>query len=89
MANNKLSEKGIALASAVLTAISYIICFAIVFIFGNASIEFFNLFFHGIDLSSLATNPNITTGFIGLIISVIAAYIWGWIFAITYNKFTK
>ncbi len=89
MVNNKLSEKGIATASAVLTGITYIICFAIVFVFGEASIKFFNLFFHGIDLSSLATNPNIATGFIGLIISAVSAYIGGWIFALVYNKFAR
>ena len=86
---NKLSINGIAIASAVLTAISYIICFAIVLIFGESSLKFFNLFFHGIDLTSLVTNPNITTGVIGFIISVIVAYISGWIFAFAYNKFAK
>ena len=86
---NKLNTQGIAAAFAILTAISYIICFAIVFIFGEASLKFFNLFFHGIDLASLATNPNITTAFIGLIISVIVAYIYGYIFAFVYNKFAK
>jgi len=86
---NKLSEKGIALASAVLTAISYIICFAIVVIFKESSLKFFNLFFHGIDLTSLATIPNITNGVIGLMVSVAAAYISGWIFALVYNKAAK
>jgi len=86
---NKLSEKGIAFASAVLTAISYIICFAIVLVFKESSLKFFNLFFHGIDLTSLATTPSITNGIIGLIMSVIVAYVSGWIFAIVYNKSTK
>ena len=86
---NKLSEKGIALASAALTAISYIICFAIVLIFKESSLEFFNLFFHGIDLTSLATTPNLVNGIVGLIISTIVAYAYGWIFAITYNKFVR
>lgn len=86
---NKLSEKGIALASAILTTISYIICFAIVLIFKESSLKFFNLFFHGIDLTSLATNPSVVNGVIGLIISIIAAYIGGWIFAFAYNKFAK
>ena len=86
---NKLSTNGIAAASAVLTAITYIICFAIVLIFGEASLKFFNLFFQGIDLTSLATNPNITTGVIGLVIAVIVAYVFGWIFAFVYNKFAK
>lgn len=86
---NKLSEKGIATAAATLTAISYIICFAIVLIFKESSMKFFNLFFHGIDLTSLATTTNIINGIIGLILSVIVAYAYGWIFASVYNKFAK
>lgn len=86
---NKLSEKGIAIASAVLTGIWYILCFVIVIAFGNSSLKFFNLFFHGIDLTSLTTTVNITNGLIGLVISVIFAYVCGYVFALVYNKFAK
>lgn len=86
---NKLSEKGIAIASSVLTGIWYILCFAIVVIFGNSSMKFFNLFFHGIDLTSLATAVNITNGIIGLFVSIVFAYICGYVFAFIYNKYAK
>ena len=86
---NKLNSKALGIASAVLTGISYILCFIIVLIFNEDSLKFFNLFFHGIDLTSLATAPNIVNGIIGLIISVIAAYAYGWILAEIYNKYTK
>ncbi len=86
---NKLSKRGIAIASAALTGIWYIICFAIVAIFGNTSVKFFNLFFHGIDITSLATTVNIINGIIGLVVSVIFAYLCGYVFAFIYNRFAK
>ena len=85
----KLDVKAIGLTSAIITAIIYIACFLIVLIFGASSLKFFSLFIHGIDLTSLATNPNLGTGVLGLIISVIVAYILGALFALTYNKYSK
>ncbi len=84
---SKLSIRGIAIGSAIITAIFYIVCFLIVLIFGDASLKFFQLFVHGIDLTSLATTPDILGGILGLIISIIVAYMSGWIFAIVYNKY--
>ncbi len=84
---NKLDVKAIGLASAIVTGIVYVICFLIVLIFGAASLKFFNLFLHGIDISSLVTNPSIGTGILGLIVSVIVAYVFGAIFALLYNKY--
>ncbi len=86
---NKLSEKGIATATAILTGIWYILCFLIVIIFGNSSLKFFNLFFHGIELTSLATTINIINALIGLVVSVILAYVCGYVFAFIYNKYAR
>ncbi len=85
----KLDVKGIGLASGIVTAIVYVVCFLIVLILGSASLKFFNLFIHGIDLTSLATTPSLGTGILGLIVSVVVAYIFGAIFALTYNKYAK
>lgn len=86
---NKLSEKGIAIASAVLTGIWYILCFVIVIVLKENSYKLFNLFFHGIDLSKIATNTNIINGIIGFIIIVVFAYVCGYVFASIYNKYAK
>ena len=86
---NKLSEKGIAMAFASSVAIAYIICFLIVILAGNSALGFFNLFMHGIDISSLSTTPNILNGIIGIVIAFIASYLIGWIFAWIYNKSAK
>ena len=86
---NKLNVKGIAIASAAVTAVLYAICFIIVLAFGDASLQFFQLFFHGVDITGLGTTPNIGAGILGLIISAVAAYITGAVFALIYNKFAK
>ena len=85
----KLDVKGVGIASAIVTGILYIACFLIVLIFGAVSLQFFQLFVHGIDLTSLATNPSLGTVILGLIVSVIVAYIFGALFALTYNKYAK
>ena len=86
---NKLRPKAIALAFAILSAIFYITCFVIILFGGDSAIRFFNLFFHGIDLTSIQSSPSIANGIIGLIISLIISYIAGYAFAIIYNKFAK
>lgn len=85
----KLDIKGIGMAFAIVTAIVFVACFLIILVFGAASLQFFSLFVHGIDLTSLATNPSIGTGILGLIVSVIVAYVLGAVFALTYNKYAK
>jgi len=85
----KLDVKAIGIASAIITGIVYVVCFLIVLILGAASLKFFSLFVHGIDLTSLATSPSLGTGILGLIISVVVAYIFGYIFALIYNKYAR
>ncbi len=86
---NKLNPKAIAMAFAILVVIFYIACFVIILFGGDSAIRFFNLFFHGIDLTSIKSNPSIANGIIGLIISAIISYIAAYVFAVIYNKFAK
>lgn len=86
---NKLDAKAVGCAFSAVTAIAYILCFLIVLIAGDASLQFFQLFFHGVDITSLGTTPNIGSAFLGLIVSVIAAYLGGLVFALIYNKRAK
>ena len=82
----KLNPKGIGIALAAVTFILSILCLLAVLLLGDSSMNFFNLFFHGIDLSSIKTTPNIAQGLIGTIVLTIAGFIVGWIFALIYNK---
>lgn len=86
----KLNTNGIGWALAVATGIVYVVCRLIVALFPEGSKKFFLLFIHGIDLTQLPAATQTFGGFVlGLVVSVISAYIVGWIFAWTYNKFDK
>lgn len=83
-----LNPKAIGIAAAVITFILSILCLVIVLVFKDSS-TFFNLFFHGIDLSQIKTVPDIARGILGSVILTIIAFVIGWFFAIIYNKFIK
>ncbi len=85
---NKLDARGVAIAFTVVTAIIYIACFLIVLIAGDSSLKFFQLFFHGVDITSLSTTPDVPAGLFGLVISAIVAYASGYVFALVYNKYS-
>jgi hypothetical protein len=85
----KLSPKGTGIALALIIFIVSILCFLAVLLLGDISINFFNLFFHGIDLSGIRTTPNIIQGLIGTAILTIVGFILGWLYAIIYNKYSK
>ncbi len=84
--SQKLSLKGTGIAFASLTFILSMLCFLAVLLLGDLSINFFNLFFHGIDLSSIKTTSSITRGLSGTAILTIAGFFSGVLFAFVYNK---
>jgi len=85
----KLSPKGTGIALASIIFILSMLCFLAVLLLGDLSIKFFNLFFHGIDLSGIKTTPNITQGLIGTIIIAIIGFVAGEVFALIYNKYSN
>lgn len=76
---------GIAFAST--TGILYILCAVIIALSPRSSMSFFNYFFHGIDLTKIATS-NVSWGsfFLGLILSLLVSYIGAFIFGLIYNR---
>jgi hypothetical protein len=85
----KLSPKATGIALASITFILSIICLLAILFLGDSSMKFFNLFFHGIDLTAIKTTPNIVQGLIGTIVITAIGFIAGWLFAIIYNKYSK
>lgn len=85
----KLSPKGTGIALASVTFIISILCFLAVLLLGDFSIKFFNLFFHGIDLSGIKTTPNVVQGLIGTIIITVIGFVAGEVFALIYNKYSN
>jgi len=85
----KISPKGTGIALALITFILSIVCLLIVLLLGDLSVKLFNQFFHGIDLSSLKTTPNILQGLIGSVILAVGGFISGWLFAVIYNRYSN
>lgn len=86
-----LENKVVSLSFAVTAAIVYLVCAFFFYLFPEGSLDFFNTWFHGIDLAKAASNRAITAGgfFIGLISVFIASYIAGTIFTALYNSFGR
>jgi len=85
----KLNPKKVALSLASVAGIIYVVCAILVAIAPAWTVNTFGALFHGIDITSLATSPDLGTGILGLVVSVVSAYIFGAIFALIYNKYSK
>ncbi len=88
---NKLYAWPIALALGILTGIIYLVCALIIWLYPAGSIKFFSYWFHGIDISKIASSApmNVGTFLIGLLSAVIFSALAGAIFAGLYNKCFK
>jgi len=84
----KLDSKAIGIATGTIVFILSILCLLAILLFGDSTIGFFNLFFHGIGLSLIRTTTNIAEGIIGSIALGAIGFIFGWLFAVIYNKYS-
>jgi len=87
MAKQKLDEKSVANALAIITAITYIICIVLLWITPNLAINLGNYFMHGIDITSIIANRGIGYSLMSLVLGTVSAWIFGYLFALFYNKF--
>lgn len=78
------------LAAAITGTLLYILCSVIVIVWPTQSIQLLATWFHGIDLTKIAIEPQITIGsfLVGLLGVFIAMYILGFVYAWTYNLCT-
>lgn len=77
-------------ALAVTTAVIYVVCALIVALLPDLSMAVAQSWFHGIDLAKISSF-NITFGsfLLGIITATAGAWLIGFVFAKTYNKFAK
>lgn len=77
-------------ATAVTTAIVYIVCRLAFLVAPELSLSITRSWFHGIDIGQLSI-PNIAseTFFPGLITATVGAWLVGYLFAISYDMFVK
>ncbi len=77
-------------AVAVTTAITYVACAGFVVLLPDFSLTIMKSWFHGIDLSQIASLTVTPESFIvGLITLTISAWVVGFVFAKLYNIFAK
>lgn len=84
-----LDTKHFAIAITTFISVIYIVCAAAILIAPLESIKFFNLFFHGIDLTKITKVPILSEVVIGFIISVIITIILSGLFVYIWNKFNE
>lgn len=77
-------------ASAVTTAVIYVVCTATVVFLPDLSMTIAQSWFHGIDLSKISSF-NITVGsfILGIITATVGAWLIGFVFAKIYNQFVQ
>ena len=85
----ELKPKAVGYASAIVAGIVSLVCLLLVVAAKEFAINLFGAIFHGIDLSQIAAD-NITIGsaVLGFAEVVIGGFIFGWLFAVIYNKFS-
>lgn len=76
------------LAFGLTAGLVYALCAAFVALWPTKTLNFFNNWFHGIDLTKILVTPQITLGsfIIGLLEVIVAAYLVGAFYAWAYNK---
>ncbi len=84
---DKLNRWSVSVALAITMSLAYMACAVAVDLFPEPSINFFNAWFHGLDISVLrAHKPNTIGVFIYGLIGVAAiAFLVGWVYATVYN----
>lgn len=84
---NKLNPWAVGSALAITTAIVYLACVTAFTVWPGGTLEFFNAWFHGLDLSVLKTAKPISADmfFYGLSGMVASAFAVGAVFAVSYN----
>lgn len=86
----KLDVKGVTYASAIVTAIIYVVCAVAFWLAPRGATNFFNYLFHGIDLASVGTKAlTLGSAAIGFVIAVVGAAVIAAIFAAVYNRFAE
>lgn len=82
----KLNAHAAGSSCAAITGLVYVVCAAAYALIPDATLAFFNLLFHGLDIRKVAIG--MTWGGVvgGLLITVIGAYILTWLWATWYNR---
>ena len=83
----ELNPRKTALSLAFVFGIFYVVCAVLFAVAPSATLGLFNSLFHGIDINQIAKD-SISFGetAVGFVVTVVFAWIVGWVFAAFYNK---
>ena len=84
---DKLNLKHFTFTVTSFVAIWYILCVAFIAIAGSTAVKFFNLFFHGLDLTKIMKTPTIVETIIGFVLFIILTVIFSALFVKLWNYF--
>lgn len=82
----KLNARAAGLSCAAITGLAYLVCAAAYALIPDATLAFFNLLFHGLDIRKVATAMTWGGVIGGLLIAVVGAYVLTWFWATWYNR---
>ena len=83
----KLKPKIVGYALAIVAGIVSLACLLLILAAKEFAISLFGAMFHGIDLSQIITeNITIVSAVLGLVEAVVIGFVFGWLFAVVYNK---
>jgi len=82
----KLSAKRVSLSLAAVTGIISIVCGLLIAIAPQATVKLFGAIFHGLDVSQIERTVTFTGIVLGTLETIVLALIFGWLFAVIYNK---
>ena len=83
----KLDMKHFVATATTFISVLYIICAAVILYAPIESIKFFNLFFHGMDLSRIAKSAVLSDVLLGFVFSVILTVIFSALFVYLWNTY--
>jgi len=86
----KHEPKAAANAAAVTVAVLYVVCRIAVSIFPDLAMSVTQAWFHGLELSKVSGwSLSMDSFILGLVTSVVSAWLVGYVFATAYNYFAK
>lgn len=84
----KLDSKPLALAGGIMLSIVSLICAVLLLVVPTFAFSLFGTIVHGIDLAQIAKEVTLGSVLIGLIVTFVFGYLFGWFLAVFYNAFT-
>ncbi len=82
----KISPKRVGYSLAAVAGVIYVVCAILVAIAPLWTVSFFGALFHGIDISKIATTPDLGKTVLGFVEIVVLGWLAGWFFAKVYNS---